>query len=92
VVRNQPVPPFSSNGPVGLVTGTPYRGARTSRTSSQGGTDSKTYRYVPVGTETPRRIITRAYGESMTGVPATADMHFRNGTALAAVSPLPAPP
>jgi hypothetical protein len=26
VVRNQPVPPFSSNGPVGLVTGTPYRG------------------------------------------------------------------
>ena len=24
-------------------------------------------------------IITRAYGESMTGVPATTDMHFRNG-------------
>lgn len=24
-------------------------------------------------------VITRAYGESMTGVPATTDMHFRNG-------------
>ena len=26
-----------------------------------------------------KEIITRAYGESMTGVPATIDMHFRNG-------------
>jgi CubicO group peptidase (beta-lactamase class C family) len=26
-----------------------------------------------------QEIITRAYGESMTGVPATTDMHFRNG-------------
>ena len=26
-----------------------------------------------------QEIITRAYGESMTGVPATIDMHFRNG-------------
>jgi CubicO group peptidase (beta-lactamase class C family) len=26
-----------------------------------------------------KNIITKAYGESMTGVPATTDMHFRNG-------------
>jgi CubicO group peptidase (beta-lactamase class C family) len=26
-----------------------------------------------------RPVITKAYGESMTGVPATTDMHFRNG-------------
>ena len=26
-----------------------------------------------------KEIITKAYGESMTGVPATVDMHFRNG-------------
>src|SRR5688572_4060599 len=26
-----------------------------------------------------REIVTAAYGESMTGVPATTDMHFRNG-------------
>lgn len=26
-----------------------------------------------------RNVITRAFGESMTGVPATTDMHFRNG-------------
>ncbi|MDQ6949819.1 MAG: beta-lactamase family protein [Actinomycetota bacterium] len=26
-----------------------------------------------------KEIITKAYGESMTGVPATTDMHFRNG-------------
>lgn len=27
-----------------------------------------------------RPVITRAFGESMTGVPATTDMHFRNGS------------
>ena len=27
-----------------------------------------------------RNVITRAFGESMTGVPATTDMHFRNGS------------
>ncbi len=26
-----------------------------------------------------RRLMTKAYGESMAGVPATTDMHFRNG-------------
>jgi CubicO group peptidase (beta-lactamase class C family) len=26
-----------------------------------------------------KEVITKAYGDSMTGVPATADMHFRNG-------------
>ena len=26
-----------------------------------------------------REVITKAYGESMPGVPATTDMHFRNG-------------
>lgn len=30
-------------------------------------------------TEDGEEIVTRAVGESMTGVPATADMHFRNG-------------
>jgi CubicO group peptidase (beta-lactamase class C family) len=34
-------------------------------------------------------IITKAYGESMTGVPATVDMHFRNGAvAISYVSTL----
>lgn len=34
-------------------------------------------------------ILTRAYGESMTGVPATTDMHFRNGAvAISYVSTL----
>ena len=36
-----------------------------------------------------QEIITRAYGESMTGVPATTDMHFRNGAvAISYVSTL----
>ena len=36
-----------------------------------------------------KEIITKAYGESMTGVPATTDMHFRNGAvAIAYVSTL----
>lgn len=36
-----------------------------------------------------KEIITRAFGESMTGVPATTDMHFRNGAvAIAYVSTL----
>ena len=36
-----------------------------------------------------KEIITRAYGESMTGVPATTDMHFRNGAvAISYVSTL----
>jgi CubicO group peptidase (beta-lactamase class C family) len=36
-----------------------------------------------------KEIITRAYGESMTGVPATIDMHFRNGAvAISYVSTL----
>ena len=36
-----------------------------------------------------KEIITRAYGESMTGVPATVDMHFRNGAiAISYVSTL----
>ena len=36
-----------------------------------------------------KEIITKAYGESMTGVPATVDMHFRNGAvAISYVSTL----
>jgi CubicO group peptidase (beta-lactamase class C family) len=36
-----------------------------------------------------KEIITKAYGESMTGMPATADMHFRNGAiAISYVSTL----
>ena len=36
-----------------------------------------------------KEVITKAYGESMTGVPATADMHFRNGAvAISYVSTL----
>ncbi|MHA6796162.1 serine hydrolase domain-containing protein [Pseudonocardia bannensis] len=36
-----------------------------------------------------KEIITKAYGESMTGVPATIDMHFRNGAiAISYVSTL----
>lgn len=36
-----------------------------------------------------KEIITKAYGESMTGVPATTDMHFRNGAvAISYVSTL----
>jgi CubicO group peptidase (beta-lactamase class C family) len=36
-----------------------------------------------------KEIITKAYGESMTGVPATVDMHFRNGpVAISYVSTL----
>jgi CubicO group peptidase (beta-lactamase class C family) len=36
-----------------------------------------------------KEILTRAYGESMTGVPATTDMHFRNGAvAISYVSTL----
>jgi len=36
-----------------------------------------------------KEIITRAYGESMTGVPAMTDMHFRNGAiAISYVSTL----
>ena len=36
-----------------------------------------------------KEIITQAYGESMTGVPATTDMHFRNGAvAISYVSTL----
>ena len=31
-----------------------------------------------------RRVIKKAYGESMDGVPATTDMHFRNGNVAAA--------
>jgi len=34
-------------------------------------------------TDHGRRLFTQAYGESMTGVPATADMHFRNGAVAA---------
>jgi CubicO group peptidase (beta-lactamase class C family) len=36
-----------------------------------------------------KEVITKAYGESMTGVPATVDMHFRNGAvAISYVSTL----
>ena len=36
-----------------------------------------------------QEIVTKAYGESMTGVPATTDMHFRNGAvAISYVSTL----
>jgi CubicO group peptidase (beta-lactamase class C family) len=36
-----------------------------------------------------RPVISKAYGESMTGVPATTDMHFRNGAvAISYVSTL----
>jgi CubicO group peptidase (beta-lactamase class C family) len=36
-----------------------------------------------------KEIVTRAFGESMTGVPATTDMHFRNGAvAISYVSTL----
>lgn len=36
-----------------------------------------------------KEVITKAYGESMTGVPATTDMHFRNGAvAISYVSTL----
>ena len=36
-----------------------------------------------------REVLTRAFGESMTGVPATTDMHFRNGAvAISYVSTL----
>src|SRR4051794_40565857 len=30
-----------------------------------------------------KTVITKAYGESLTGVPATVDMHFRNGNVAA---------
>jgi CubicO group peptidase (beta-lactamase class C family) len=30
-----------------------------------------------------KRVITKAYGESMTGVPARVEMHFRNGNVVA---------
>jgi hypothetical protein len=33
-------------------------------------------------TESTEEVATLALGESMTGVPATVDMHFRNGAAL----------
>jgi CubicO group peptidase (beta-lactamase class C family) len=40
-------------------------------------------------TEDGKEIVTRAVGESMTGVPATTDMHFRNGAvAISYVSTL----
>ena len=40
-------------------------------------------------TEDGREVVTRAVGESMTGVPATTDMHFRNGAvAISYVSTL----
>ncbi|WP_293243954.1 serine hydrolase domain-containing protein [Mycolicibacterium sp.] len=40
-------------------------------------------------TENGREIVTRAVGQSMTGVPATTDMHFRNGAvAISYVSTL----
>ncbi|MCK0173344.1 serine hydrolase [Mycolicibacterium sp. F2034L] len=40
-------------------------------------------------TENGNEIITRAFGETMTGVPATTDMHFRNGAvAISYVSTL----